>query len=282
MRQVTRHSVGTRGLVTPSLATGVADIPQSRRSITPFRAFSKARRATRLFVLVVLVLIASGIGHLVNHPVRAESSDMGELVESLIERSDDYVMDTELIASDLGYSPAAESGIWVNPDGDCSTPIPIGSYGFATPCRSHDLGYDALRRAAADDGDLGTWARLGLDARLYADLLEVCSDERCRATATLYFGAVTANSIRQGYRSPTEEPVLPWVILGVVVVGLSLYPSRVGVRRVATAARFRGRMPWAARMSPTRDIWRSVRRSNLSNGVSGRCRRREVERLLCR
>ncbi|HEX6286556.1 MAG TPA: hypothetical protein VFZ80_03650 [Acidimicrobiia bacterium] len=200
-------------------------------------------------MLFGLVLIASGIGHVVNDPADNESAEFGELVESLIDRQSDQVMDTEGLASRLGYVPAVESGAWVDPDGICSTPIPVGPADFDGPCRSHDLGYDTLRLAASDDMGLGAWARLGLDARLYTDLLETCDDDvGCRAKATLYFGAVTANSIRQGYRSPPAEPVLPWAGLGVTVVGLSLFPRRaespVRDRRLQSSGRKR---PWGAR-----------------------------------
>lgn len=234
MWQITCDSVGSRGLVTSSLATGVTSVMQRIHSIPLCRAFSSLGRVTRLISLLVLVLIASGIGHVVNDPVDSESAELSDLVASLIARRGDYVIDTESLAPKLGYVPAVESGSWVDPDGICSTPIPVGPEEFDGPCRTHDLGYDALRVAASDHSDLGGWARLGLDARLYADLLETCEDPGCRAKATLYFGAVTANSIRQGYRSPTAEPVLPWAGLGVAVVALSLYPPRA-----ATSARDR-------------------------------------------
>lgn len=248
MGQFTKLSVGTRGLVTSSLATGATNAAGPHGATEPTRESPCAGFAKRVAVFVLLALILSGIGHVINTPASRESSEVGELVESLIERPADYIVDTERIAPKLGYVPKAEAGSWVNPDGACSTPIPIGGEGFNPPCRSHDLGYDALRIASRDGSDLGAWARLGLDARLYADLLDTCVDYRCRATATLYFSAVTANSIRQGYRSPTEEPGLPWAGLGFAIVWLAAFPSRA--RMMTARARTRQLLMGSDRISP--------------------------------
>lgn len=184
----------------------------------------------RTLVLGLVTLVASGIGHVIHHPIRNESKWTSELVESLIDRQPDYDLDTEEIGPKLGYTPVQHEGNWVNPNGTCSTPVPVGPETFEGPCRIHDLGYDALRLAAHDDAHLGAWARLGLDARLYSDLLGTCENARCRALATVYFGAVTVNSIRQGYRAPTEEPVMPWAGLSLAVVGVAVISTRSGHR----------------------------------------------------
>lgn len=83
---------------------------------------------------------------------------------------------------------------------------------------------DVLRFAEADGDRLGAWARFDLDMRLYADMLEPCETVTCQATATAYYTAVTTNSIRQGYKAPTEEPTLPWLGVGLTVLGLALIP----------------------------------------------------------
>lgn len=267
MRQVTNHSVGTRGLITQSLATGVTDTTQRDGRIGPLQRFLNAGFSKRATVLVLLALTVSGIGHVINTPARNESREVGELVESLIDRPADYVVDTGQIGQRLGYLPAVESGSWVSPDGTCSTPLPIGPDEFGSPCRSHDLGYDALRLAAGDHADLGGWARAGLDARLYADLLATCEDTRCRVTATVFFGAVSANSIRQGYRAPTREPVLPWAGLGLATLGLAAVPARWSDHRPGRhPSPVTRSQPWVVRMAPTRGIARSGGSPRRPNG----------------
>ncbi|HXV69813.1 MAG TPA: hypothetical protein VEB69_00260 [Acidimicrobiia bacterium] len=194
---------------------------------SPLSRFFGACFMVRALVLILAVLIVSGIGHVLNSPARDESHEATVLVEALIDRRPDFPLDVEGVTPRLGYTPVNESGAWINPDGSCSTPLPVGPEAFNASCRSHDLGYDALRLAAVDDSTLGSWARFGLDARLYADLLDSCDSARCRAMATVYFGAVTANSIRQGYRPPTEEPVLPWAGLGAAIVGVAALSPRI-------------------------------------------------------
>ena len=53
-------------------------------------------------------------------------------------------------------------------------------------------------------------------------MLETCETVTCLATASAYYTAVTANSIRQGYKAPTEEPTVPWLGVWLIVVGLAL------------------------------------------------------------
>lgn len=212
--------------------------------------FTSVGFVVRMILLGLVALIVSGIGHVIGNPARNESQDVTELVESLIDRSAEYVVDTEAMSPKLGYTPIVESGSWINPTGTCSTPLPIGPEDFVSPCRSHDLGYDALRLAAGDGSVLGAWARFGLDARLYSDLLQACDDAGCQATAAVYFGAVTLNSIRQGYGSPTEEPVIPWAGLGLAIVALAAFnPERYrgDTCRDFVSTRFR---PWAGPTAP--------------------------------
>ncbi len=88
----------------------------------------------------------------------------------------------------------------------------------------HDFGYDILRYAERRGTRVGPWARFDLDRHLYGDLLKVCDSATCRATATVYYAAVTLNSIRQGYVAPTDEPTVPWAAAAVGVVGLATAP----------------------------------------------------------
>ncbi len=124
--------------------------------------------------------------------------------------------------SNLSYRPVAVAGNLVNPNGGCSTPGRIGPESFDTACGTHDLGYDVLRFAEAEGDRLGAWARFNLDLLLYDDMLETCETVTCLATASAYYTAVTANSIRQGYKAPTEEPTVPWLGVWLIVVGLAL------------------------------------------------------------
>lgn len=176
----------------------------------------------RVGVIGFLALVISGIGHSLLHPARNESNEAVRLVGLLTEEQATLSSVPTSFDSRLGYQPVAVAGNLVDPNGGCSTPGGIGPESFDTACRIHDLGYDVLR-FAEDGGDrLGAWARFDLDLLLYADLLETCQDVMCRATATAYYTAVTANSIRQGYKAPTEEPTVPWLGVGLIVLGSAL------------------------------------------------------------
>lgn len=193
-------------------------IGQHLRSIGPTRIL------LRVVVIGFAALVVSGIGHAFLHPARNEPSDAARLVSSLIEKRATLANVPTSFDSNLGYRPVAEAGTLVDPNGGCSTPGRIGPASFDTACRTHDLGYDVLRFAEVDGDRLGAWARFDLDLRLYADMLEPCETVRCQATAAAYYTAVTANSIRQGYKAPTEEPTVPWLGVGLIVLGLALIP----------------------------------------------------------
>ena len=193
-------------------------IGQHLRSIGPTRIL------LRVVVIGFAALVVSGIGHAFLHPARNEPSDAARLVSSLIEKRATLANVPTSFDSNLGYRPVAEAGTLVDPNGGCSTPGRISPASFDTACRTHDLGYDVLRFAEVDGDRLGAWARFDLDLRLYADMLEPCETVRCQATAAAYYTAVTANSIRQGYKAPTEEPTVPWLGVGLIVLGLALIP----------------------------------------------------------
>src|SRR5699024_8324054 len=123
----------------------------------------------------------------------------GAAVASLLSDSAPTAAVPDDFADDAGYSPVVEKGMLVDPDGTCSSPIPLPAR-FDTACKAHDLGYDLLRYAADRNRPLGSWARRGLDDRLAAGLHASCRGEPvCDAAASVAARAVEANSWRQGY-----------------------------------------------------------------------------------
>jgi hypothetical protein len=173
-----------------------------------------------------IVISASGIGHALLHPVEDDSGQSAQVVTSLIDGGATLDIVPEGFEDELGYRPVVAAGALVNPKGACSTPGGVGPDSFTDACRVHDFGYDILRYAEGTGTRVGPWARFDLDRRLYADLLSACDTVTCEATATVYYTAVTLNSIRQGYVAPTEEPTVPWAITAVGVVGLATAPTR--------------------------------------------------------
>ena len=124
------------------------------------------------------------------------------------------------------YEPTVEDGMLVDPDGDCSSPVPLPSE-FATACKAHDLGYDLLRFGAVAGTEPTENARRALDSRLGADMHEKCksrpalvSRTECHIMAAIASNAVTFNSFRQNYGIPDPEPALPFLIAGGVGAGV--------------------------------------------------------------
>lgn len=192
--------------------------------------------ALRSAVFGSVAIILSGFGHALFHPVRDESHEAAGVVAAIVNQEPGTAAHVANLTDDLGYEPLTESGQMQNPNGGCSTPLPIGPEEFENACRTHDLGYDLLRVAEMNGGRLGAWARFDLDRRLYSDLLARCTTLRCRSMATAYYTAVTTNSIRQGYKAPTEEPTTPWIGLGLMVFGLAVITEPRGAFR--TIARY--------------------------------------------
>ncbi|AYF73945.1 hypothetical protein D7D52_08785 [Nocardia yunnanensis] len=111
-----------------------------------------------------------------------------------------------------GYRPVVEGGMLINPQGDCSSPVPLPAE-FDLACKSHDLGYDLLRYAAAHGQPLGPWARQAVDAALERRMHTACdtrtgtlSRSECQIMASVAATAVDLNSIRQDYGNPIYEP----------------------------------------------------------------------------
>ena len=121
----------------------------------------------------------------------------------------------------MGYSPMLENGRLVKPDGECSSPVSPPE--FANACRVHDFGYDLLRYGERTGRGSSPDLRGLIDAQFRRDMLAACDGVGCRLLADLFSFGVGLNSIRQWYTAPAEEPVIPWVVAGTVVVGLSFY-----------------------------------------------------------
>lgn len=126
----------------------------------------------------------------------------------------------------MGYEPALVDGLLTNPDGGCSSPIPLPA-AFDNPCRAHDLGYDLLRYAELAGGPLGPWARRGIDARFSERLHGLCANPGCTAMANTASAAVDVNSRRQLYAVPAREPVALYVLGGAGLAALAVVPARV-------------------------------------------------------
>lgn len=182
--------------------------------------FASAPFVVRTLTLGILALIISGIAHAAAQPSPDRSDETADLVESIVAGEASLGQVPANFAGDMGYTPVSVSGTLRHPSGGCSTPVPVGPDRFATACQTHDLGYDLLRYAEMEGERLSARARFELDLRLYLDLLETCENPGCPLTATAYYGAVSVNSIRQGYKTPHEEPSTPWMALVVGVLGL--------------------------------------------------------------
>lgn len=123
------------------------------------------------------------------------------------------------------YVPTVENGMLVNPDGDCSSPIPLPSE-FDGPCKAHDLGYDLLRFGAASNSTSA--ARQELDTLLGERMHESCSTRSgigsraaCNVMAEVATTAVRFNSWRQHYGTPDPEPALPYLLAGGIGFGIA-------------------------------------------------------------
>jgi hypothetical protein len=190
--------------------------------------------AARLTAACLLVVVVSGVGHLIINPGTDASSPVGEAVTALIEG-------TGLTTVPPGFEEAmrSRSDSPAKSDGSCSTP---SSYpAFAEACRTHDLGYDLLRFASATGEPLGPWARLGIDRRFHRDMITACDNLGCRVLAHLYGFGVGLNSVRQGFTTPTEEPIEPWAMAGLLTVAVTgtstfLVPTTGHRRRVESPA----------------------------------------------
>lgn len=106
--------------------------------------------------------------------------------------------------STMGYRPVIEGGTASNPDGDCSSPIPLPDK-FEPFCRTHDFGYDVLRYSARTGHPLGAWARLGLDTMLVTRMHDTCDDPICDAAAELARVGLAVNTWNEGDGPPRDR-----------------------------------------------------------------------------
>ncbi|MCK8616389.1 hypothetical protein [Gordonia sp. C13] len=111
----------------------------------------------------------------------------------------------------MGYTPTVVSGVPVDPDGDCSSPVPLPDR-FTPLCRTHDLGYDLLRAAAADGRPLGSWARFALDRMLIDAMQRSCSNPVCDAAARIARVGLAWNTWRQYGGAPTQQETIPQLV----------------------------------------------------------------------
>lgn len=135
------------------------------------------------------------------------------------------------------YVPTVEDGMLVDPDGGCSSPIPLPTF-FDVPCKQHDLGYDVLRYRSATRADTPDGERRRMDDNLGRALHRACDEHvdrsrfGCHVTADVAYAAVAFNSWRQHYESPEPEPALPILAaaaFGSIVVA-ALVPAEARVR----------------------------------------------------
>lgn len=134
---------------------------------------------------------------------------------------------------DRGYVPTVRDGTLLDPDGDCSSPVPLPA-DFDIACKQHDLGYDLLR-FGVDSGDpAAAHVRRDLDARLGETMHRACDSRPspaarigCTVAADIALSAVHINSWRQHYGAPHPEPALPFV-LALVGAGIAVAVAGAG------------------------------------------------------
>lgn len=107
-------------------------------------------------------------------------------------------------ATRMGYQPILEGAEASNPDGGCSSPVPMPDE-FEPLCRTHDLGYDTLRYADRIGHPLGAWARLGLDTMLVSRMRETCHDPLCAGAAEMARVGLAMNTWNEGDGPPKDR-----------------------------------------------------------------------------
>jgi hypothetical protein len=124
----------------------------------------------------------------------------------------DQVRVPDGLVADLGYRPVVEDGYLVNPDGACSSPVPLPT-SFTPACRAHDLGYDLLRVIDRGGSAVPAGLRRDLDDRLVDRVSGTCGagmgGSGCRLVARGVAAALWLNTERQGEGAPVTEH-FPW------------------------------------------------------------------------
>ena len=136
----------------------------------------------------------------------------------------------------MGYQPRVRNGLLVDPEGTCSSPVPLPE-GFAPACAEHDLGYDLLRYAALTGHPLGAWARTAIDDRLWQRMQAECAERHswlqwaaCSAAAQISVLTVEINSVRQ-FRGVPEESFASLAVTGLALVAVLAALARLVGRR---------------------------------------------------
>jgi hypothetical protein len=134
-----------------------------------------------------------------------------------------------------GYEPVVVDGYLANPNGACSSPVPLPDE-FDSACKAHDLGYDLLRYSHFHGAELGPWARQALDGELDRRMHDACdtrespaSRSYCFAMADIAVTAVNGNSWRQNYLTPVQESGFGYAaagVLGLSALGLTFLRPR--------------------------------------------------------
>lgn len=200
------------------------------------------RKLRPLLARIVVLLALAGAGFAVTtfvgpaiagaaSPVAAENPAARDAVTALTGSAPADAL--ALLPADfsdvMGYEPVVAGGLLTNPDGGCSSPVPLPA-AFDAPCRAHDLGYDLLRYAELSGGPLGPWARQGIDAQFSERLHGLCASAGCTTMANTAATAVNVNSWRQLYAVPASEPMALYVLGGAGLASLAVAPMRRAVR----------------------------------------------------
>ena len=122
-------------------------------------------------------------------------------------------------AAVMAYHPVVSGGLTINPDGSCSSPVPLPSR-FEPFCRAHDFGYDLLRYADRSGRPLGGWARRALDQTLVRQMHAACTSTACHAAAETARAGLGLNSWRQRFGPPTRSESM--LSMGTSLAGAAL------------------------------------------------------------
>ncbi|MGX1807455.1 hypothetical protein ACWIGI_17190 [Nocardia sp. NPDC055321] len=187
--------------------------PENSRAHGPLRRAALLAGASALLFSVAVVFAPSTSAASATPP-RTENAGARTAVLAANAVTPDVLAVPADFAAAAGYRPAIESGLLVNPEGGCSSPVPLPAE-FELACRAHDLGYDLLRYAGDHGQPLGPWARQALDTALDERMHDSCaarpdtlSRTRCEVMADVAATFVDLNSIRQDYGVPVHEASL--------------------------------------------------------------------------
>ncbi|MFE6859047.1 hypothetical protein [Nocardia sp. NPDC057668] len=183
--------------------------PDDSRAHGPLHRAALLAGASALLFSVAVVFAPSASA--VPAPPRTENAGARTAVLAANAVTPDALALPADFAAAAGYRPAIESGLLVNPEGGCSSPVPLPAE-FELACKAHDLGYDLLRYAGDHDQPLGPWARQALDTALDERMHDSCaarpnplSRTRCEFMADVAATFVDLNSRRQDYGVPVHE-----------------------------------------------------------------------------